>query len=78
MREAASLIETDSELPFVSNVDLARNWVHAGDYDRALDYLEKALAERESHLVYTISNPQYRPVRETDRYKEILRQMNYR
>lgn len=78
MREAASLIETDSERAFVSNVDLARNWVHAGDYDRALDYLEQALAERESHLVYTISSPQYRPVRNTDRYREILRQMNYR
>lgn len=78
MRLAATIMETDSALPFVSNVDLARIWIHAGDHDRALDYLEKALAERESHLVYTIADPQFRSLRNADRYKDILRRMNYR
>ncbi len=78
MRIAASIIETDSESPFVSNVDLARIWLHAGDLDRALDYLENAAAERESYLVYTIANTQFRDAWNTDRYKAILRQMNYR
>jgi TolB-like protein len=78
MHRAADLLENNPARPYVSNVDKARLRVHAGDYDRALDLLEEAFRRRESHLVYTIADPQYKPVREDERYQELRRKISTR
>jgi len=78
MRIAAELLETESTRPYVSNVDRARLWMHARDFDRALSYLDKAYVQHESHLVYTIVDPQFQPIWRDDRYQNLLRQMNYK
>lgn len=76
MRQVAQGLDTDAVRPYVSNVDKARVWMHAGDIDRALDFLEKAVAMRESHLVYTIPDPLFRPLSHDSRYQNILRRLN--
>ncbi|MDH3746958.1 MAG: hypothetical protein OER97_02030 [Gammaproteobacteria bacterium] len=76
MRQVAQGLETDSVRRYVSNVDKARVWMHAEDSDRALDFLEEAVAMRESHLVYAIPDPLFRPLSQYDRYQDILRQLN--
>jgi TolB-like protein/Tfp pilus assembly protein PilF len=78
MGRAADALETKSKRPYVSHSKHAELRMHAGDLDAALARLEEAHAQHESHLVYTIADPLYRPVWNDERYKEILRKMNYR
>ena len=78
MRNAADAFEASTARPYVSNIERAELHMHAGNYDNALDRLEMAHASRESHLVYTIAEPVFGPVWPSDRYKAILRKMNYR
>jgi TolB-like protein len=78
MRRAADVLKINSARSYVSNIEYAELHMHAGDFARALDRLEQALAEHESGLVYTIAEPLYRPVWNDERYKQILRKMNYR
>jgi TolB-like protein len=76
MRRAALELEGNSARPYVSNVNLARVWMHAGADEQVLDRLEKALSMRESQLGYTTTNPLFRPIWNTDRYRAIRRAMN--
>lgn len=50
----------------------------SGNHDAALDRLEQAHASRESHLVYTIAEPLFESIWQSDRYQAILKKMNYR
>ncbi len=78
MRRAADLLETQSVRPYVSHIEHAELRMHAGDLDKALDRLEQAHAQHESHLVYTIIEPLFRPVWNDERYQKILRIMNFK
>ncbi len=78
MRRAADLLETQSTRPYVSHIEHARLRMHAGDLDKALDRLEQAHAQHESHLVYTIVEPLFRPVWNDERYQNLLRNMNFK
>lgn len=78
MRRAADLLETQSMRPYVSHIEHAQLHMHAGDLDKALDRLEQAHAQHESHLVYTIVEPLFRPVWNDERYQNILRNMNFK
>jgi TolB-like protein len=78
MRRAADVLETQAARPYVSHIEHAVLRMHAGDLDKALDRLEQAHAQRESHLVYTIVEPLFRPVWNDERYKNLLHNMNYR
>ena len=73
MRRAAELLETQSARAYVSYTEQAQLRMHAGDLDKALDHLEQAFALHESHLVYTIVDPLFRPVWNTERYQRLLR-----
>ena len=78
MRRAADLLETQSVRPYVSHIEHAKLRMHAGDLDKALDRLEQAHAQHESHLVYTIIEPLFRPVWNDERYQNLLRNMNFK
>jgi TolB-like protein len=78
MTRVAEMLESGSMRPYVSNVDKARAWMLAGVSSRTLDYLERAYDAHESHLVYTIADPLYEPVRGHERYRTILENMNVR
>ena len=47
-----------------------------GDNAGALDWLEKAYAEREPNMTYISCNPIYDPLRAEPRFQALLRQMN--
>ncbi len=78
MRRVADLLETQSVRPYVSHIEHAELRMHAGDLDKALDRLEQAHAQHESHLVYTIVEPLFRPVWNDERYQNLLRNMNFK
>jgi len=76
MRSAAELLRTKAERKYVDNVEFAELWMHAGDHEQALDYLEQAFQQHETRLVYTAAQPIFQPVRNSDRYQALLRNMN--
>ena len=78
MRRAADHFETDSIRPYVSHIEHAQMRMHSGELDKALDHLEQAYQEHESHLVYTIAEPLFRPIWTSERYKELLNNINYK
>jgi TolB-like protein/Tfp pilus assembly protein PilF len=57
-------------------MDAANNYVMAGDNARALDWLEKAYAERNPSMTYVGCNPIYDPLRAEPRFQALLRKMN--
>jgi TolB-like protein/Tfp pilus assembly protein PilF len=78
MRRAAILLETKAARQYVSNVELARLRIHAGDVGRTIEYLVEAYSQRESSLVYTAIDPQFRPVWDDERYLALRHKMNLR
>jgi tetratricopeptide (TPR) repeat protein len=56
--------------------DAAVNYTMAGDRGRALDWLEKAYAERDPHIPYISCYPIFDPLRAEPRFQALLRKMN--
>jgi tetratricopeptide (TPR) repeat protein len=56
--------------------DVGLNYAMAGDRARALDWLEKACAERDPTMVYLGIHPVLDPLRAEPRFKALLREMN--
>ena len=56
-------------------IDISFHYLNAGDYDLAIDWLEKAYEEHEPHMPY-IGMPTYDPLRSDPRFQELLRKMN--
>jgi tetratricopeptide (TPR) repeat protein len=53
---------------------IAYRYLDAGDYDRAIDWLEKAYEERDPFLTY-IGMPIYDPLRSYPRFQDLLRRI---
>jgi TolB-like protein len=73
---AAAELEDNGQQPYISHVNLARVRMHAGDHGRALDQLEAALKMHESQLGYTTTNPLFRPIWDSNRYRAIRKAIN--
>jgi tetratricopeptide (TPR) repeat protein len=56
--------------------DAAWNYMAAGDTAKALDWLEKAFAQRDPNVPMANSDPVFDPVRSDPRFQAILRRMN--
>jgi hypothetical protein len=56
--------------------DAASNYAMAGDHARALDWLEKAYADRDPNMPYIGCIPYFAPLRAEPRFQALLRQMN--
>ena len=54
---------------------IAFRYLDAGDYDRAIDWLEKGYEDRDPNLPY-IGKPFYDPLRSDPRFQALLRRMN--
>jgi TolB-like protein/Tfp pilus assembly protein PilF len=76
MQRAADILESNSARPYVSNVEHARLRIYANEADRAIEHLQKARLQRETALVYTTVDPQFRPLWDDERYQVLRRQMN--
>jgi serine/threonine-protein kinase len=55
--------------------DISNGYLEAGDYDLAIDWLEKAFEDHEPNLPY-ISLPVYEPLRSNPGFQDLLRKMN--
>jgi tetratricopeptide (TPR) repeat protein len=56
--------------------DAAGNYAVAGDYPRALDWLEKAYDDRDPNMPYIGCMPFFDPLRAEPRFQALLRKMN--
>ncbi len=56
---------------------IARHYFYAGDYDRAIEWLEKAYEVHDPGLPYVGFSPIYDPLRSDPRFQDLLRRMNF-
>jgi serine/threonine-protein kinase len=61
---------------FVSPYSLASYFAVANEPERALDWLERAHAERDGALVWIKVHPRLDPLRQEPRFRDLLRRMN--
>jgi TolB-like protein/Tfp pilus assembly protein PilF len=59
----------------VDATDISLNYLNAGDYDLAIDWLEKAYEEHHPYLPF-LGLPTYDPLRSDPRFQDLLRKMN--
>jgi serine/threonine protein kinase/tetratricopeptide (TPR) repeat protein len=76
MRIAAERLEARSVESHVPAYRIARLFAHAGEKERALDFLEKAYADRESPLVHLRIGWDWDGLRDEPRFRSLLRRMN--
>jgi hypothetical protein len=74
---AARLEETGGVAgPDFSPQRIANRYVYAGDYDRAMEWLEKAYEMHHPALPYISVNPVWDPLRSDPPFQDLLRRMN--
>jgi len=62
------------------NVDplrMAVTWASIGDASQALDWLERAYAERNPGLIYLRTDPAFESLRSNSRYARVVMQMKF-
>ena len=57
-------------------VAISWRYIYAGDYDRAMDWLEEAYEIHEPSLPYIGTKPLYDPLRSDPRFQDVLRRVN--
>jgi tetratricopeptide (TPR) repeat protein len=74
---AAQLEEAGGVLgPGFGPTRIANRYIYAGDYDRAIEWLEKAYEVHHPTLPYISVNPLWDPLRSNPRFQDLLRRMN--
>lgn len=76
MQALASAMVVASAGSYVSEFELARIFAFAGDTGQTLDWLERAHANRDPQLVYSVANPLFAEVWDEPRFTELRRKMN--
>jgi serine/threonine protein kinase/Flp pilus assembly protein TadD len=74
-RELLQELERAAQADYVSPVAFATIYIGLGDLDRALDWAERAYAERRGWLVYVKVNPIMDPLRDSPRFAALVRKM---
>lgn len=69
------MLSTEAE-GYMKPYFIAMAYVAAGDHDKAFEYFQKAVDERNEWLVWFSTDPKLDSIREDKRYFEILRQTN--
>lgn len=76
--EAAAVrasLEARAAHEYVSPVALATAWLGTPEPERALEWIERAYADRRGWVVYLNVNPIFDPVRHTNRFQSLVRRM---
>jgi len=76
-RRETEALATDRSGDYIAPVDLAWCYAALGKRDRAMEWLEKAFAERSSALVYLRIEPPFDPLREDPRFAELVHRMAF-
>ena len=75
-RSVADLLATRFEAQHGGDAfGVARRYVDAGDYDKAVDWLERAYDDCDPNLPYVQALPFYDPMRSDPRFQELVRRM---
>jgi TolB-like protein/DNA-binding winged helix-turn-helix (wHTH) protein len=61
----------------IRSLQVARAYVGVGEKDRALDWLEKTYAECDPNMVFLKVSPMWDPLRDTPRFRDLLRRMSF-
>ncbi len=77
MRMAGEVLEGRSRSQYVSGMRIARLYAHAGERDRALQWLEKAYQRREVNLAHINVGWDWDDLRPDPRFTDLLRRMNF-
>jgi TolB-like protein/Tfp pilus assembly protein PilF len=77
MRRAAETLAARPKLSYVLPTQVAALYAHAGEKERALDWLEKAYQERDMYMVYLSVDPTWDSLRDDPRFQSLLRRMNF-
>jgi serine/threonine-protein kinase len=75
-RAAAILTENESQLDKTGATNRASLYLHLGEKDKALDTLEKGLADGDTSLRNLSVDQRLDPIRAEPRFRELLRKMN--
>src|SRR5262245_40314493 len=70
--KARALVDEISGEPFASAYLLATIHASLGEHDRALDWLDRAYADRDAQIVSLKVDPAFDPLRTTDRFQKLL------
>ncbi len=76
MRLAAETLAARSRTTYVQPTLIATLYAHAGNSDRALEWLEKAHEERDPVLPGLSVAPEWDSLRDDPRFQDLLRRMN--
>jgi serine/threonine-protein kinase len=76
MRRAADVLAARAQHPHVASVRIARLYAHAGDQERALSWLEKAYAARETPLIHLGVAWDWDLLRPEPRFQDLLHRMS--
>ncbi len=76
MAAAARILEERSVTTHVPGFRIARLWVHAGNAEKALDWLEKDFERHENPLVHLYVGWDWDRLRNDPRFRSLLRRMN--
>ncbi|MCC6392913.1 MAG: winged helix-turn-helix domain-containing protein, partial [Bryobacterales bacterium] len=77
MREAAQTLVRRSGTAYVPATRVALLWSHAGEHDRALEWIEKAYKERDPPLHMVWANPDWQALYSRPRFQNLLRKMGF-
>lgn len=64
-----------SKKTYVPSIAIAMIYMGLGERDQTFEWLEKALQDRETPMVYVKTYPAYDPIREDPRFESLLRRM---
>jgi tetratricopeptide (TPR) repeat protein len=73
MEAGANALVAARSRAYVGAVSIARSCVHAGQNDRALEWLGSAVSERDTRMCYVVGDPLYAPIRRDSRFQELIR-----
>lgn len=71
---AGALIAARSRV-YAGAISVARFYAHATMNDRALDWLEKAVTERDTRMCYVVGDPVYAIIRRDRRFQDLVRRV---
>jgi eukaryotic-like serine/threonine-protein kinase len=76
-QESLKILKDRSTKFYLSPIYFARHYAMAGDKTQAFQWLQKAVAQKDSLTTWIMAEPNYDSLRSDPRFREILRQMNF-
>jgi TolB-like protein/predicted Ser/Thr protein kinase len=71
LEESGGLVATGG----LTRLYVAKHYLYAGDYDRAMGWIERSFEAHSPELPYVSSDPIYDPLRSDPRFQDLLRRM---